>query len=72
MLIKEISTIINFIQNQMKTIKLTVVQTPLGGGCYESPRTTVTEVVNEGVLCMSTGNSGAATIEKWDEEVLNW
>lgn len=62
MRIKEISTIINFIQNQMKTIKLTVVQTPLGGGCYESPRTTVTEVVNEGVLCMS-----GKSLEQWEK-----
>ena len=53
----------------MKTIKLTVVQTPLGGGCYESPRTTVTEVVNEGVLCSST-----LTLEneEWAEKTLQW
>ena len=46
----------------MKTIKLTVVQTPLGGGCYESPRTTVTEVINEGVLCMS-----GKSLEQWEK-----
>ena len=53
----------------MKTIKLTVVQTPLGGGCYESPRTTVTEVVNEGVLCAS---SPEASIQEWENGTINW
>ena len=51
----------------MKTIKLTVASSPLGGGSYRSPEVTVTEISNEGVLCMSSPQ-----IEGWKEDELDW
>ena len=40
---------------------------PIGEGSYVSPRTTVTEVVNEGVLCVSSPDS-----EGWGETTPDW
>ena len=49
----------------MKTNKLTVAHSTLGGGNYRSPEVTVTEIANEGVLCMS-GNGSLQTFETVD------
>ena len=53
----------------MKTIKLTVAHSSLGVGSYRSPEVSVTEVINEGVLCSST-----LTLEneEWAEKTLQW
>ena len=46
----------------MKTNKLTVAHSTLGGGNYRSPEVTVTEIANEGVLCMS-----GKSLEQWEK-----
>ena len=51
----------------MKTTKQTVANPTLGGGRYKSPRTTVTEIINEGVLCVSSPQQ-----EGWLEETPEW
>ena len=53
----------------MKTIKLTVAHSSLGVGSYRSPEVSVTEVINEGVLCAS---AQGVSIEEWTEDKLNW
>ena len=40
---------------------------PSGGGSYVSPAVSVTEISNEGVLCMSSPTS-----EGWKEDDLDW
>lgn len=51
----------------MKTIKLTVAKTSLGGGNYVSPEATVSEIHSEGVLCVSSPDS-----EGWGETTPDW
>ena len=51
----------------MKTIKLTVASSPLGGGSYKSPEVTVMEISNEGVLCVSSPEN-----EGWEETTPDW
>ena len=50
----------------MKNNKLTVAQSYLGEGSYVSPAVAVSEISNEGVLCVSTNGSH----ESWGEEDL--
>ena len=52
----------------MKTTKQTAANPTLVGGRYKSPRTTVTEILNEGVLCMS-----GKSLEGWEKaESFTW
>ena len=51
----------------MKNNKLTVAQSYLGEGSYVSPAVAVTEISNEGVLCMSSPTS-----EGWEETTPDW
>ena len=51
----------------MKTIKLTVASSPLGGGSYKSPEVIISEMFNEGVLCISGPDN-----EGWKEETPDW
>ena len=53
----------------MKTIKLTVASSPLGGGSYKSPEVIISEMFNEGVLCSSTPE---ATIQEWESGSIDW
>ena len=53
----------------MKTIKLTVASSPLGGGSYKSPEVIISEMFNEGVLC---GSTQLQENEEWGEKTLNW
>ena len=58
-------TILNFIQNQMKTNKLTVAHDIVGR--YVSPEATVSEIHSEGVLCVSSPDH-----EGWGETTPDW
>jgi len=51
----------------MKTTKLTAANPSLGGGSYKSPEVIISEIFNEGVLCISGPSN-----EGWTEETLDW
>ena len=52
----------------MKTTKLTAANPTLVVGRYKSPDTIVTEIINEGVLCMS-----GKSLEGWEKaESFTW
>ena len=47
----------------MKTTKQTAANSTLGGGSYKSPEVIISEMFNEGVLCIS----GEASNEDWED-----
>ena len=49
----------------MKTTKQTAVNSTLGSGCYKSPEVIISEMFNEGVLCISGPSN-----EGWTEETF--
>ena len=51
----------------MKNNKQTVAHSTLGVGSYRSPEVTVSEIFNEGVLCMSSSDN-----EGWEETTPDW
>ena len=51
----------------MKTTKQTAVNSTLGGGSYKSPEVIISEMFNEGVLCISGPDN-----EGWKEETPEW
>jgi len=51
----------------MKTTKQTAVNSTLGGGSYKSPEVIISEMFNEGVLCISGPDN-----EGWKEETPDW
>lgn len=55
----------------MKTIKLTPAAFLPGGGSYESPEVSVTEIHAEGVLCVSERRGSSN--EDWEEaDSFSW
>ena len=55
----------------MKTNTTMTDRTLLGRGSYLSPRTTVTEISAEGVLCASKLN-GRLSVETWETGDFEW
>ena len=52
---------------KMKTTELVVAKSTLVTGGYRSPEVIVTEIFNEGVLCISGPDN-----EGWKEETPEW